>query len=211
MATIENSRAAVRAGEKLVAVGGSLRKAWNTLDLGWTFDDLIAYLHRSLGAIPEQHRGKVLGLVAGTVIVAVEQDRDHRGPRFEASDGTFKVEKREQIPVGERLWGVLNGERYCVIVSRDRFGAEDERWHISVSNERHLLGGHDVPTWRDFVAIVHQLRPGVPFVLGIPPRNMWMNKNPNVLHAIEVRDSGLVAHWQINAAQVAGTDAAMPS
>lgn len=218
MSRIGDSRAAVRAGERLLSVGGSIRKAWESLGLGWTFDDLMDYVDRPLEQVPEEARGSMLGLVASSVIVAVEHDRD-RGDRPEPNGGAeLVVEKREVGAVqphgGDRLWGSLNGSRYCILMGREPVAPsapDDLRWHISVSNEAHLQRGHDVPCWRDFVAIVHQLRPGVPFVLGIPPRNLWMNKNPNVLHAYEVKDPALIEHWRINAEAVRGTDAAVPS
>lgn len=204
----------------MLAAGGSLRGAWEGLGLGWSFDDLRSFLNPGLEHIPEAERGDALGLIASTAMAAVEQDRDRNDDDAGPRDGTFRVQKREQGVVapfgGDRLWGTINGENYCVLIShdlmhRDLVKGEQRRWHISVSNERHLRRGHDVPTWRDFVAIVHQLRPGVAFVVGIPPRNMWMNKNPNVLHAVEVRDEVLMAEWRRNAEQVQGTDAAVPS
>lgn len=216
MGRISGSRAAVRAGERLIAARGSIRAAWDSLGLGWSFDDLSAYLRGADGYddIPDELRGKMLGIAAGVVILAVEHDRDRQHGDV-AAGATFEVVRKEEGVVaphgGDRMWGTLNGSTYCVLISRDPVGEGDLRWHISVSNEAHLQAGHDVPVWRDFVAIVHQLRPGVPFVVGIPPRHMWMNKNPNVLHAVEVRDEGLIAEWRRNAAGVAGTDAAVPS
>jgi hypothetical protein len=215
MSRIADSRAAVRAGERLLAVKGSIRGAWEGLGLGWTFDQLMDYLKGGgYGSIPEDYHGQVLGIAASVAVVAVEQERDRQMPEPQES-GTFVVEKRESGVVGpfggDRLWGSLNGQRYCVLLSRDVFPDGDPRWHISVSNEAHLQRGHDVPVWRDFVAIVHQMRPGVPFVLGIPPSNMWMNKNPNVLHALEVKDEALIREWRRHADAVRGTDAATPS
>lgn len=216
MPKIADSRAAVRAGERLLTVGGKLRAAWNTLGLGWSFDDLMEYLKPGLDtmSIPREDHGKVLGMVSTAVILAIEQDRD-KGDREPVSQGDeFVEEKRESGVVGpyggDRIWGSLRGQRYCVLISHDVIGRE-KRWHISVSNEAHLAKGHEVPVWRDFVSIVHQLRPGVSFVIGIPPQNMWMNKNPNVLHALETRDAHLIAEWRRNADAVRGTEAAVPS
>jgi hypothetical protein len=45
---------------------------------------------------------------------------------------------------------------------------------------------------------LHALRPGVPFVLGIPPRSWWMNIHPHVLHAWETRDWLLIDQWRAN-------------
>lgn len=215
MSKIVSSRAAVRAAERIAAARGSIRAAWESLGLGWSFDDLMAYFDSSEAAqaVPKELHGKMLGVSAAVAILAVEQTRDRERPDMPIN-ATFEVVRKELGVVpphgGHRLWGTINGSSYCVLISHDPFG-EENRWHISVSNEEHLQSGHEVPIWRDFVAIVHQLRPGVPFVLGIPPRNMWMNKNPNVLHALETRDEALIARWRVEAAAVAGTDAAVPS
>lgn len=45
----------------------------------------------------------------------------------------------------------------------------------------------------------HDLRPGVPFCMGVPPRLWWMNVHPNVLHLWETRDDGLIEEWRANA------------
>lgn len=67
------------------------------------------------------------------------------------------------------------------------------RWHISVSAEG------DVPRWADLVAVAHRLRPGVAFVVGVPPRSWWVNLHPNVLHLWEVDDAALLAQWRSEA------------
>lgn len=215
MSVIENSRAAYRSSERMLTAKGKLRAAWASLDLGWSFSDVMDYLVPGAAKISEPEKGKIVGLATSFAMIAVEQDRDRQERDAGESDGTFQIKHREDGVVapfgGDRMWGALNGENYCVLQSRDELGPGDHRWHLSVSNERHLRAGHEVPLWRDFVAIVHQLRPGVPFVIGIPPRNQWMNKNPNVLHALETHDHALIEMWRLNAAAVAGTDAAVPS
>jgi hypothetical protein len=72
---------------------------------------------------------------------------------------------------------------------------EDIRWHISV---RYGDPGADgrIPTWEECVATAHELRPGVAFVIGIPPRSWWMNVHPHVLHLYETRDPHLIATWR---------------
>jgi hypothetical protein len=70
---------------------------------------------------------------------------------------------------------------------------EDFRWHISVAGE------DAVPKWRDLVAIAHAIKPGVFFVVGVPPRSMWMNVNPNTLHLMELRDPNLEHNFEENA------------
>lgn len=71
------------------------------------------------------------------------------------------------------------------------------RWHVSVSRQDR------VPSWDEFVRTVHQLRPGVWFVCGIPPENYWMSVHPFVLHAWEMCDGELRGHW-MRTAQLAG-------
>lgn len=68
-----------------------------------------------------------------------------------------------------------------------------ERWHISVSC------ADRVPTWEELVTTVHELRPGVPFCMGVPPKTWWMNVHPHVLHMWETRDDGLIEEWRRNA------------
>lgn len=69
----------------------------------------------------------------------------------------------------------------------------DLRWHISVQ------GDGDVPAWGKLVRAAHDLRPGVCFCVGVPPRTWWMNAHPHVLHLYELRDEGLIATYRDNA------------
>lgn len=131
---------------------------------------------------------------------------------------SVKVEVISGEPAGiplnaERIYLRIDGEDHQALMSRDEVNHGDVRWHISLSKAEHLADPscHDVPTWRDLVAVVHELRPGVIFGVGIPPRNMWMNQNPNVLHAWELRDAGLENAWRASAEVVKGTPAAEPS
>lgn len=216
---IAESRASARAAERLLNAGEAIREAWDSLRLGWSYDDLIEWVLGSAQGFPEDQQGRLAGLVTSAIMVGVERDREGREDEHPApkDSETFEVETTEAIVLGpyegKRCWGSLRGRRYCVIMAHEVVDTGDvKRWHISISDEAHRQeGSHDVPVWRDFVTIVHQLRPGVPFVLGIPPRNMWMNKNPNVLHAWETRDRALIEHWRMQADVVAGTDAAEPS
>lgn len=133
-------------------------------------------------------------------------------------DPEIEIIERREAPVprnAELIKLRLNGDVFTAILSHDEYGKRmppDMRWHISVSREDDMRAGNDdVPVWRDFVAIVHHLRPGVPFVIGIPPRNQWMNANPNVLHVYETRDVPMIENWKANAGAVKGTRAAEPS
>jgi hypothetical protein len=79
-----------------------------------------------------------------------------------------------------------------VLVSREQWTAVDERWHVSISCEER------VPSWDEIAATLHVLRPGVPFVLGVPPRSWWLNLHPHCLHAWECKDTNLIAQWRAN-------------
>jgi hypothetical protein len=81
------------------------------------------------------------------------------------------------------------------LVARDDLGtagggAPDWRWHISISAEGR------VPAWSEVAEAGHDLRPGIVFVLGVPPKSWWINVHPNVLHLWEVRDDRLVDAWR---------------
>jgi hypothetical protein len=93
------------------------------------------------------------------------------------------------------------GQPFRVIRTRDPYGrrsdgSPDYRWHLSISQERHP---GEVPLWRALVAIAHKIRPGVPFIVGIPPEGQWMNVHPGVLHVVEVHDPNLTSQWQFEA------------
>jgi hypothetical protein len=74
-------------------------------------------------------------------------------------------------------------------------GNDDVRWHISVRYGDPGINGR-VPTWEEIVQTAHELRPGVPFVVGVPPRSWWMNVHPDVLHLVETRDQALIESWR---------------
>lgn len=79
------------------------------------------------------------------------------------------------------------------LVGREVWRDGSTRWHISASCEDR------VPNWEELVAAAHDLRPGVPFCMGVPPRSWWLNVHPHVLHLWETRDAGLVEQWRDNA------------
>lgn len=130
----------------------------------------------------------------------------------------IEIIKREPAvipPNAERIWVKLDGAIYSVLLSFDDLGwaPSDGRWHVSVSKNEHLERDdcHDVPVWRDFVAIVHFIKPGVTFSLPIPAASMWMNKNPNVLHAYQMKDYNLEAEIRSAADIVRGTQYGEPT
>jgi hypothetical protein len=86
------------------------------------------------------------------------------------------------------------------LVGREPFGNTDDdiRWHISVRYGDPGVDGR-VPSWEEMVNAAHELRPGVVFVIGVPPRSWWMSVHPHVLHLHETRDAALIAEFQANA------------
>lgn len=80
-----------------------------------------------------------------------------------------------------------------VLLSRETWAPGDDRWHISIS------GPGRVPTWEEISQACHEVRPGVPFAMGVPPKSWWMNVHPDVLHAWELKDEGMLAQWRANA------------
>lgn len=76
------------------------------------------------------------------------------------------------------------------LVGREPVADGDLRWHISLSYADRL------PDWDDLVDAAHALRPGVPFVIGIPPRSWWINVHRYTLHLYETVDPHLLAQWR---------------
>lgn len=83
----------------------------------------------------------------------------------------------------------------CFIAREQMGGLETGplRWHISVR------GPDRIPSWEEMVEVAHELRPGVPFVISVPPRSLWMNVHPHVLHLHETGDEALIEEWRANA------------
>lgn len=78
-------------------------------------------------------------------------------------------------------------------VGREPLGGGPPRWHLSVSHRDRI------PSWEELVKVAHEVRPGVGFVLSLPPRSWWMNVHPNVLHLVETFDVYLIEDWRIEA------------
>jgi hypothetical protein len=90
-----------------------------------------------------------------------------------------------------QVWGVwVDDVEYRAIVSRDELVPGDDRWHLSISGE------NDVPPWSVIATIGHDLRPGVPMALGVPPRSWWINVHPHTLHLWELNDENLIDQWR---------------
>jgi hypothetical protein len=81
----------------------------------------------------------------------------------------------------------------AALVGREPVVEGDLRWHISVSCAERL------PHWHELVDAAHALRPGVVFVIGMPPRSWWINVHPYCLHLWETTDAHLVSEWRANA------------
>jgi hypothetical protein len=115
--------------------------------------------------------------------------------------------KQRPIPAGDQIrqldsdppiriyWARYKGEDYTVIVGRENIARDrdipDRRWHVSVG------GRGALPSWQAFVAIVHEVRPGVVFCLPMPPPSQWINIAEHVLHAWEIADQPLADQWRI--------------
>ncbi len=87
----------------------------------------------------------------------------------------------------------VGAQEFHVLTSRDEIEPGDARWHLSISGE------HNVPPWNVMVAIAHAARPGVCFVIGVPPRSWWLNAHPHVLHLWELKDAALLGQWKAEA------------
>jgi hypothetical protein len=103
---------------------------------------------------------------------------------------------REQAPETEPPTMYRKGQ-LTALVGREDLG-DGDRWHISIRYGDPDANGR-IPTWEELVAAAHELRPGVPFAIGIPPRSWWINVHPHVLHLYEIHDDALVAQWRAEA------------
>ena len=81
------------------------------------------------------------------------------------------------------------------LVGREPVAENDWRWHISL---RYGDPGRDgrIPSWEELVQTAHELRPGVVFVVPVPPRSWWVNVHQHVLHLYETRDAQLVEQFR---------------
>lgn len=94
------------------------------------------------------------------------------------------------VSPGTKAYTVDNG-RLSILLSRDEIVRGDKRWHLSIAGQ-----DGNVPAWDECVALAHHLRPGVVFVIGIPPREWWINVHPGCLHLWQLRDDNLEDQWR---------------
>ena len=89
----------------------------------------------------------------------------------------------------------VNGELRAILARENCGGADTDplRWHLSVSHARR------VPTWAELRDACHDLRPGVTFSIGIPPRSMWLNEHDFCIHMWETIDPALYEEYRTNA------------
>lgn len=117
------------------------------------------------------------------------------GWKYDAEWRRQVVATAEQHPqVDETLKAALVFECWrrgplAAIVAHEPLGG-DLRWHVSLSHQDR------VPNWEELSRAGHELRPGVVFCVGVPPRSWWININPHVLHLWELRDAALVTQWR---------------
>jgi hypothetical protein len=82
---IADSEAQERGAIRMFNARGSVRIAFESLELGWTYDDVERYLLASpsyqamLEKIGGDQHGLLQGLIMGFALVAVEQDRGSGG------------------------------------------------------------------------------------------------------------------------------------
>jgi hypothetical protein len=92
-----------------------------------------------------------------------------------------------------RLEADLNdGTGYSVLLGREPLDETlaDMRWHLSIAHPSRL------PEWRHLAEIAHEVRPGVVFVMALPPKSWWINIHDYCLHLWEVKDDPLVDSWR---------------
>src|SRR4051812_49234175 len=97
-------------------------------------------------------------------------------------------------PMPKPYW---NPNGLTALVAREEWVTSDFRWHISVRYGDPGVNGR-IPTWEEMVQTAHELRPGIVFVIGIPPRSWWMSVHPHVLHLMETKDEVLIEQFKAN-------------
>jgi hypothetical protein len=108
--------------------------------------------------------------------------------------GLFERQGFPEASIPKVHYGYIAGrEELHALVSRENLGGNgtpDWRWHISLSAQGR------VPNWEELSTAAHDLRPGVPMTVGVPPKSWWLNVHPDVLHLYETKDANLLAQWR---------------
>ena len=60
------------------------------------------------------------------------------------------------------------------------------RWHLSIAKKNRI------PYWKEIGRVKDLLLPDVFMAIPHPPREHWINLNPNVLHLLEIQDQPLI-------------------
>lgn len=94
------------------------------------------------------------------------------------------------VSPGARAYTAANG-RLSILLSRDEIAPGDTRWHLSIAGQ-----DNQVPAWNELVELAHKLRPGVVWVVGIPPREWWLNVHEGCLHLWQLDDPALEDQWR---------------
>ena len=113
-------------------------------------------------------------------------------PNFSAA---WRAQYGDEVPVPR---GYQHPNGLTALIGREPYARNDWRWHLSVRYGDPGRNGR-VPSWEELVHAAHELRPGVPFVIGIPPRSWWMSVHPHVLHLVETKDEPMIEQWRANA------------
>ena len=106
--------------------------------------------------------------------MAWKRDRAGEAAMLVAARGAGLPEDQEWPGVAPQAYS--KGDLLFALVSRDEIAKDDQRWHISLRHKSRI------PTWEELVMAGHELRPGVVFVIGLPPKSWWINVHPHVLH-----------------------------
>ena len=184
--------------------GGHIYDAFDGLDVGVRARELAEWFRGHSEAQFGALTGRAFGAALSIAIVAVEAERRTRGSRAEpAAEGEWHRDADWQLEV-HRAYELAGGEAEFepvawrktplqALMAREPCPGDRElRWHLSVAHMDR------VPCWEELVDAAHNLRPGVVFVLGLPPRSWWLNFDERVLHLWEVRDGPLVESWRAN-------------
>jgi hypothetical protein len=191
---------------RVLSFEGKIYRAFDDLDTGLRARPLSEWHAEAARPQFGELTGKAFGMALSLSMVAVEADRRYRAQAaIEWADDKWArdfewegrvrhdyelARKRGMVPLEDPPQAWRRTPLAC-LMGREPLTPEDEgRWHLSVSHiER-------IPTWDELVETAHVLRPGVPFVVGLPPRSWWMNYDQRVLHLWETRDDLLVEHWR---------------